>query len=93
MAESGAMAAPNVNPLSIREEGPHLDRSAAELEELARELIKAGHHERVVRGLIGWLVLKAAGLPDTTGAPTRSRYRRMLADLDGGAISATTACR
>jgi hypothetical protein len=41
-----------------------------------------GHPPQVAKGLGMWLVEKALGLPDKTSAPTRSRYRKILASLE-----------
>lgn len=50
--------------------------------------IKPSGADAVANGITGWLVAKAAGQTDTLSAPTRSRYRKVLAalgDADDGA--------
>jgi hypothetical protein len=51
------------------------------LEELRRRLVSAGHPPSLAAGLVAWLNAKKHGSPDDTSAPTRSRYRRILAQM------------
>src|SRR5437879_2604324 len=61
--------------------GPRTERY---LLELGRE---EGHPSQVVLGLIGWVASKAHGLPDESSAPTRSRYRKILAELNARGLA------
>lgn len=68
---------------SIQQEGvwiPDADQ-VAELIELRVQIIELGESTTTANGIIGWLVSKAAGERDTTGPATRSKYRKVLAQL------------
>lgn len=67
---------------AIRDEAAWIPRTFDELEELRRRLTSAGHAVSVVSGVTGWLVGKALGEDDLTTSPTRSRYRKILRDLE-----------
>lgn len=56
----------------------------AALEELRSRLFDAGRPSSEINGITGWMVAKALGEQDTTAAPTRARYRKILADLGPG---------
>lgn len=75
------MTTSTVNPRSIGIEGHYTTGNVAELAELKRRLLAAGVSKNLALGLIGWLVDKAAGSPDLTASDTRSRYRKLLAEL------------
>jgi hypothetical protein len=62
-------------------EAPYLDATPAELRHLADRLIERGEPYEVVRNLVGWLTLKATGI-DASSPDTKSRYRKILAELD-----------
>ena len=84
-------AAPlTINPRSIQNEGRIVlvdGLTAAQLGELSDLLHEAGHPPSLVYGLLGWLAAKAAGRPDRTSAPTRARYRRILAEFDPATLN------
>jgi len=46
------------------------------------ELLAEHFGHRTAAGMLGWFVAKRAGLTDPTGAPTRSRFRRNLRELE-----------
>lgn len=70
------------HPLSITEsEAPFLPETLGDLIDLAQRLEQRGHSIAKIQGCVGWVALKAAGKRDTTAPSTRSRYRKMLADL------------
>jgi hypothetical protein len=66
----------------LREEAAFLPRSVEDLAELRRRILDAGHPDQIASGIVGWLVAKAADDPDRTGPNTRSRYRKVLAELE-----------
>ncbi|HEV8675001.1 MAG TPA: hypothetical protein VGX21_13220 [Methylomirabilota bacterium] len=68
---------------SVKNEGPYIPEPEAveDLIALRRAIIDAGHSPSTAAGLVGWLVAKAAGDPDTTGPSTRSNYRKILDEL------------
>jgi len=66
-----------------REEADHVPKNLTEAIELQERLIQAGVAPAAAAGCVMWLVGKAHG-EDHTTAPTRSRYRKLLAQLDGG---------
>jgi hypothetical protein len=51
--------------------------------ELRRAIIAAGYTPAVASGILGWLLEKAHEDTDRTGLPTRTRYRKVLADVFG----------
>lgn len=70
----------------LRNEAGHLPGDLGDLLELRASILKAGHSRRVADGLCSWLLGVAAGdhaRPDAVSGPTRARYRRILAELDG----------
>lgn len=67
---------------ALRNEADYLPADLGDLVELRRRLVAAGHPAHVVAGVIGWLVAKSAGDIDPTSAPTRSKYRKILAELE-----------
>ena len=66
----------------LRNEAAYLPESVEDLADLRRRVIAAGYPQQTASGIVGWLVAKAAGDPDLTSAPTRSQYRKILAELD-----------
>lgn len=71
-----------INPRSITDsEAPFLPATVDDLAELGRLLEEEGHSPAIVQGILGWLTLKAAGVPDRTSQVTRAKYRRVLAEL------------
>jgi len=66
----------------LRIERHYLPSSIDELSELRQRVLDLGEPEPTANGLIGWLVAKASGEVDASSAPTRSKYRRILARLD-----------
>jgi hypothetical protein len=71
-----------VNPRSIGAEGPYITTDVRKLARLKAELVDNGVPAYQALALVGWLVDKAAGAPDTTTATTRAAYRKLLAELD-----------
>lgn len=71
-----------VNPRSLGIEAKYVTYSVADLVALRRRLLAAGESEAVAAGIIGWLVAKAAGDPNSINATTKARYRRILERLD-----------
>jgi hypothetical protein len=71
------------DPRSIRDEAEWIreNLSVVELAGLKASIESLGYSPQVAAGLVGWIVDKAAGRPDQTGAPTRARYRKILAEL------------
>ncbi len=69
---------------ALRNEAEFLPAALSDLVELRRRIIDAGYPPSVANGLVGWLVSKTAGERDVTGSPTRSKYRKILAELDSG---------
>jgi hypothetical protein len=70
----------------LRNEAAHLPGDLGDLLALRASVIAAGHSRRVADGLCAWLLGVAAGdhgRPDAVSGPTRARYRRILAELDG----------
>jgi hypothetical protein len=65
----------------LRNEADHLPGSVGDLIALRRRLIEVGASPAKANGLIGWLIAKKAGEPDTTGNSVRSEYRKLLAQL------------
>ena len=53
------------------------------LAELRRRVISAGYSAGTAGALVGWLVAKQHGDPDTTSPKSRSSYRRILEQLGG----------
>lgn len=79
---------------SLRNEAEWIPTSMETLAALRARLTEAGHPAAIVSGLTGWLVAKGAGEEDRTSSDTRSRYRRILADLetlDGEAVRSIAA--
>lgn len=68
----------------IRNEASWIPRSFDDVEDLRERLIEAGHSAAIVNGLTGWLMAKALGHVDETSASTRTRYRKVLAELGTG---------
>lgn len=68
----------------LRNEAAWLPATLDELEDVRGRLVDAGHPPPIVNGLTGWLVAKALGERDATASDTRSRYRRILAELGPG---------
>jgi hypothetical protein len=64
-----------------RNEADFLPESLEDLADLRRRVMDAGHSAPVANGLLGWLVSKAAGEDDVTNSVTRSKYRKILAEL------------
>ena len=54
-----------------------------EAAELRRAIITAGHGPAVASAIVGWLLEKSHEGIDRSGQPTRARYRRVLASLNG----------
>lgn len=79
-----------VNIRALRNEADHLPASLEDAAAVRRSLIDAGQTPQVADGIVGWLVAKATGEPDYTSAPTRSRYRRILATLPVAGSSGAT---
>lgn len=73
---------PRMRADALRNEAEWLPSRLGDLVDVRRRVIAAGYGAATANGLIGWLVSKAAGERDITGAPTRSRYRKILAELD-----------
>jgi hypothetical protein len=71
------------HPRSIQNEAEHLPATVSDLAELTESITAAGYTSAEALGLAGWLARKAAGMSDPTTAPTRAKYRRILAQLDG----------
>jgi hypothetical protein len=67
----------------LRNEVEYLPGSLSELLEVRADVMRAGYSRRIADGLCTWLLAKAAGEVDTTATNTRSRYRRILSELDG----------
>lgn len=65
----------------LRNEADYLPKSVEDLARLRRQLLDAGHSNALTGGVISWLVSKTAGEPDQTDSNTRSRYRKILAEL------------
>ena len=55
-------------------------KTLAEAVELHGQIIDAGHRPDVASGAVMWLIEKAHGRDSITG-PTRSRYRKVLAEI------------
>ena len=70
------------NRRGLRNEAAFLPTSVEDLAELRRRIVDAGHPAQTASGIVGWLVAKTAGDPDPTSAPTRSQYRKILAELE-----------
>jgi hypothetical protein len=66
----------------LRNEADHLPATLADVIALRRRIIELGHSQAEAAGVVGWVIAKAAGEPDVTGAATRARYRKILAELD-----------
>lgn len=64
-----------------RNEADFVPESVEDLAELRRRIIAAGYSASVANGLLGWLVSKGAGEADVTESKTRSKYRKILAEL------------
>ena len=71
-----------INPRSLGNEAPFVSLDVIALADVKAELIAMGSSPAEASGVVGWLIDKAAGNPDITSAPTRSRYRKLLAELD-----------
>ncbi len=54
-----------------------------DLLDLRSKVIDAGTTPRIADKLIAWVLTRSAGEPDSTSAPTRSSYRKVLAALPG----------
>ena len=68
-----------------REEADHVPKNLTEAIALQQRLVdEAGATPATAAGVVMWLLTKAYGDEDTTAAPTRSRYRKLLAMLDDG---------
>lgn len=67
---------------ALRNEADWLPEDLGDLVDLRRRIIAAGHASQVANGIVGWLLSKAAGERDDTASDTRSRYRKILAELD-----------
>jgi hypothetical protein len=63
-------------------EGAWLEAKPVELARLKRRIIAAGETPDTGSGIIGWIIDKQAGERDLTSAPTRARYRKILAELE-----------
>jgi hypothetical protein len=85
-----AMPAPtSINPRSIRNEACFVladELTTDQLGALGQLLLDRGQPVAVVQGILGWLSLKAAGVPDRTAQTTRARYRRILAELGSASL-------
>lgn len=66
----------------LRGEAAWIPRTMDELEQVRRVLTDAGHSNAVVNGVTGWLVAKSLGEEDATNSVTRSKYRKVLAELE-----------
>lgn len=75
------MTAP-VNPRSLGIEAQYLPATVEDLATIKQRLLDAGSSPAEASGILGWLVDKAAGLPDLTSATTRAQYRKVLAELE-----------
>ena len=64
-----------------RIEALYLPDDLDDLAELRRRVIEAGHSASVANGLVGWLLSKTAGETDVSESRTRSKYRKILAEL------------
>lgn len=62
-------------------EAPHLPQTLDDVAAVGDQLRELGYGAPAVAGLESWLIRKALGRPDRTAATTRSRYRKMLAEL------------
>lgn len=62
-------------------ERPFLAPAFEEWEALDGAMADLGHGPQVRQGVIGWLLVKRQGLRDSSSAPTRSRYRKILASV------------
>lgn len=71
-----------VNPKSLGVEARWLPFDDIKRAELRRQLSAAGHG-RVARSLCLWLDEKTDGQANTIGPPTKARYRKILAELEG----------
>lgn len=67
---------------ALQGERDHLPDDLEDLIDLRRRIIESGETPATAAGVIGWLLAKKAGEPDVTGAPTRSRYRKILARIE-----------
>lgn len=73
----------------IRGERAYIPETVEELSVLRTRLVAAGHSDAVVNGLVGWLVAKASG--DHGSGSSATRYRKILAELDGEVVRSTAA--
>lgn len=71
----------SVNIRALRNEADFLPEQVSDLASVRENVLAAGHAPAVADGIVGWLVAKANGQPDLTSSKTRSRYRRILAEL------------
>jgi hypothetical protein len=58
-------------------------RDLEDLLELRQAVIDAGVTARTADRLIAWVLTRSAGEEDSTSGPTRSSYRKVLAELPG----------
>ena len=70
----------------LRNEADWLPEDFNEVLEVTELVMERGYRADTAKGLGLWLVEKAAGRKDTTAAPTRSRYRRILAELEADGV-------
>ena len=76
------MAVATVNQRALRNEAAWLPETLEDAVAVRRAIMDAGYARAHADGVVGWLVGKAAGEPDTTGQAVRSRYRKLLATLE-----------
>ena len=61
-------------------------RSVEQLAAIRQAIIDAGEPPQTASGVVGWLLVKNAGEHDDTSGPTRARYRKILAQIEGSPI-------
>jgi len=70
----------------LRNEADWLPEDFNEVLDITELVASRGHRTDTAKGLGLWLIEKAAGRPDKTAAGTRSRYRRILAELEAAGV-------
>jgi hypothetical protein len=65
----------------LRGEAAFLPSSLEELEVVRQRLLDHGISPAVTGGIVAWLLAKAHGADDPTNGATRTRYRKILADI------------
>ena len=72
---------PQGNNQFDRPELAHIPATLDDLAELRRRLAELDVSPQAAKGVVGWLLELATG-EDTTSEPTRTRYRKVLVELD-----------